>query len=440
MTNRYHTVLLLAVCSTLAVALHPRDANGQADATDLEVDIVSLMSQDGAVTSRVDIYSRIPLTELSFQPSPEGFVSRYRIAAEIVEVRDDGRRGNPVQSPIWDRTVRVPNFAETRDSTRYDYTTHTLFLKPGRYVVEVNLIGEEGGQSYSKEMAVRVKAFDRPVSISDALLLEDYNTSTGRVLPTVADRLSSDLLGFSVMYEIYTDSLQSVTIGRQIFRISDTLTEGDEDPKAAAELVFAEEEEKNLGAKRTQHVVTLPMNELRLGRYIVRLAVNDGDGTVLDASEKVFSVDWTGLASYILDIDEAIAQLRYIAKRNEIRHISEPESRSVRLSRFHDFWQKRDPSPGTRRNERMEEYYYRVYHANQRYGSLTDGWETDRGQVVVLFGEPDHIDSHPYNFNVEPYEIWYYYGIGRRFIFVDRSGLGDYRLLVPIWDERTRLR
>jgi GWxTD domain-containing protein len=211
-------------------------------------------------------------------------------------------------------------------------------------------------------------------------------------------------------------------------------------PLENPDLVFSEEETTTLETRVSQHVATLPMGELRLGSYVVRTTLRDQSGVVLDVSDRMFSVDWTGLAAYIQDIDDAIAQLQYIAKGNELRYIREASSRSERLARFHDFWRKRDPSPGTRRNERMEEYYYRIYHANQRYGSLVDGWKTDRGQVVVLFGEPDHVDSHPYNFNVKPYEIWYYYGIGRRFIFVDRSGLGDYQLLVPIWDERTRLR
>ncbi|MDX1740611.1 MAG: GWxTD domain-containing protein, partial [Rhodothermales bacterium] len=244
---------------------------------------------------------------------------------------------------------------------------------------------------------------------------------------------------FSVMYEVYLRQARSVQISRQLFRLPDGVASSDTDPESS-ELTFTDAESKFLDSRRSQHIVTIPMEDVRLGRYLIRIAVQDEQGNVIDMSEKEFWVDWMGLAEHISDIDEAIAQLQYIAKRKEIRHIREPESKSERLARFLDFWRKRDPSPGTRRNERMEEYYYRVSHANRRYGSLIDGWKTDRGQVVVLFGEPDFVESHPYNFNVEPYEVWYYYSIGRRFIFVDRTGLGDYQLLVPIWDERTRIR
>jgi hypothetical protein len=88
----------------------------------------------------------------------------------------------------------------------------------------------------------------------------------------------------------------------------------------------------------------------------------------------------------------------------------------------------------------MEEFYYRISSANQRFGSGVPGWRTDRGQVLVSFGEPDITERHPYNYNVEPYEVWWYNRIGRKFIFVDKTGFGDYELLVPIWDDATRIR
>ena len=61
-----------------------------------------------------------------------------------------------------------------------------------------------------------------------------------------------------------------------------------------------------------------------------------------------------------------------------------------------------------------------------------------RGQVLVLFGEPDRIEGQ--NADAKPSEVWFYNRIGRKFIFVDESGRGEFKLLIPIWDERNRLR
>ncbi|NNF58038.1 MAG: GWxTD domain-containing protein, partial [Rhodothermaceae bacterium] len=142
----------------------------------------------------------------------------------------------------------------------------------------------------------------------------------------------------------------------------------------------------------------------------------------------------------IRNLNEAIAQLRYVARDREIRAIRNAATPEEQLRLFRAFWERRDPTPGTARNERMEEYYYRVSFANDEYGRLTDqGWNTDQGEVYIRFGEPDIVERHPFNYGTKPYEIWYYNRHGRRFVFVDDNGMGDYELLIPIWDERTRM-
>jgi GWxTD domain-containing protein len=100
---------------------------------------------------------------------------------------------------------------------------------------------------------------------------------------------------------------------------------------------------------------------------------------------------------------------------------------------FNEFWRERDPSPDTRENELMQEYYSRVARANQLFGSFRQGWETDRGEVYIRFGPPDEVERHPYEVGQRPYEIWYYYDIQRRFIFVDEMGYGEYRLVTNLW-------
>jgi GWxTD domain-containing protein len=129
-----------------------------------------------------------------------------------------------------------------------------------------------------------------------------------------------------------------------------------------------------------------------------------------------------------------------VARDRDLRAMRDAATPEARLRLFQAFWSERDPSPGTPRNERMEEYYYRVAYANERYTRLRDaGWSTDRGEVYIRFGEPDDVEVHPFNFGTRPYQVWTYYRSGRRFIFVDETGGGDFELLVPIWDDRTRL-
>lgn len=98
------------------------------------------------------------------------------------------------------------------------------------------------------------------------------------------------------------------------------------------------------------------------------------------------------------------------------------------------FWQRRDRTPGTAKNEFKEEHYRRIGYAGERFGAGSKaGWKTDRGRIYIVYGPPDEIESHPSGrAGGPPFEKWIYKvieGIGERVMveFVDASRDGDYR-------------
>ena len=60
-----------------------------------------------------------------------------------------------------------------------------------------------------------------------------------------------------------------------------------------------------------------------------------------------------------------------------------------------NFWERRNPNPGSPENEFKEEYYRRIAYANEHYASGIQGWRTDRGRIYIMYGPPDENDSHP---------------------------------------------
>jgi len=63
-----------------------------------------------------------------------------------------------------------------------------------------------------------------------------------------------------------------------------------------------------------------------------------------------------------------------------------------------------------------------------RYGSLgREGWQSDRGRVYLIYGEPDEVESNPFSTTQAPFTVWYYYGNEQEmFVFADLMGNGDY--------------
>jgi len=100
------------------------------------------------------------------------------------------------------------------------------------------------------------------------------------------------------------------------------------------------------------------------------------------------------------------------------------------------FWERRNPAPGSSPNKFKEEHYHRLAYANQHFrtASGTPGWQTDRGHMLIVYGPPDEIDSHQKG-SQRPFgvEIWLYRhveGLGdNEFVtFIDRTGRGDFHL------------
>jgi GWxTD domain-containing protein len=441
--SRVVVLVALIGAALLLVAVSPAAAQ---ETPEFDVDMVTLRAPEGR-SPLIDVYTRIPLSKLRFINSPNGFTASYEVSADVIELGDDGRRSNIVQSPLWERTVTVPNYAQTTEATRYDFSTNSITLEPGLYVFEFQIQDKSSGENFVLEKVMAVRGIADQSALSDLLVLEDFDEATNTIYPSVSKRLPSTRDSLLFFYEMYLDDPREVVIQQEVRRISGSSLPSLRAPVSLEgargednAVVYTASETRSIDSPRSQLVSRLPISELPVGGYQASFQLLDASGEVLDNSETTFEVQWSGLEEHLANVDEAISQLQYIAKTREIRRIRDAGSGTDKWKRFIEFWQRRDPTPGTARNEKMEEYYYRVAYANRQYTSITEGWRTDRGQVWVLYGEPDIVERHPYNFSVKPYEVWFYYRLGRRFIFVDQSGLGDYQLLVPIWDETTRIR
>jgi GWxTD domain-containing protein len=127
-------------------------------------------------------------------------------------------------------------------------------------------------------------------------------------------------------------------------------------------------------------------------------------------------------------IDEMFDQARYLASNSEksvYKVLNSVESKREFLYRF---WKSQNKNrPGLK-----DEYYERVGYANEQWSSPSrEGWQTDRGRVYILYGEPDQYERRPVGASENPYEIWYYNNLqgGVEFDFIDQTGFGDYKLV-----------
>ncbi|HEX8882084.1 MAG TPA: GWxTD domain-containing protein [Candidatus Acidoferrum sp.] len=141
----------------------------------------------------------------------------------------------------------------------------------------------------------------------------------------------------------------------------------------------------------------------------------------------------SSLSSYSKWLNEDVVYIIEDAERAAFQKLTTDQERAHFVEQF---WERRNPAPGSSENKFKEQHYHRLAYANQHFrtASGTPGWQTDRGHMLIVYGPPDEIDSHP----KEPErlvatEIWLYRhveGLGdNEFItFIDRTGRADFRL------------
>lgn len=418
----------------------------QAQPASFEAEAAAFRSATGE-GGRVDVYTRVPHAALRFVRRDAGFQARYSVTVTAYHADRNDRPRGVAATQTWEHTVPASNYAATQAEAAGDYAVAPLDLEAGRYVLNVEIADAASGRTASQRLLAEVPAFTSALAVSDLLLVERYDSRAGAVTPVVASAVPVEGPPLTLFYEVYARQPERLRVRYTVRR------PGPERRRGPLGLLFGRggrnetpplvERAEWFSAEggRTPAAFALRVDRFGTGDFVAEVRVERADGSVVAEREKAFSVRWTGLEEQLRDVDAAIAQLRYVAKDHEVRAMRAAPTPAERYRLFRAFWDKRDPTPDTPRNERMEEYYYRIAFADRNYGGAAarPGWSTDRGEVFIRFGEPDFVENRAGGQGSRPHQIWHYNRIGRRFLFVDESGRGEFRLLVPLWDERTRM-
>ena len=132
-------------------------------------------------------------------------------------------------------------------------------------------------------------------------------------------------------------------------------------------------------------------------------------------------------------LDSLYGPLVYLMRQDEQGSYSMLSVRGKR-DYLRRFWARRDPTPGTARNEAEQQFYARIEIANRKFreggAAAIPGWRTDRGRIFIRNGVPDEVLSRPQPASDRPYEVWKYTtGKPRKYCFVDLTRFGNYVLV-----------
>ncbi len=388
------------------------------------MDALSFRSNDSS-SARIDVYSEVPFEVLQFAATDSGFVARYEITIDILN-----EEGTGVLEKTWNKVICVRAFDETQSKREFSPAMGSFTLAPGAYQLHAELRERESGKIYTQVRKMTVPDYsETPFSVSDIMLVNHVTTEAGQstLVPNVSGNLYDLPHGFSFFFEVYNaNGADSVILTYQVV-----------DKKEKR--MYIQSERRRLEGKKSEVIAVMDSARFPAGAYLLEidaqtLRKSDTAETYTAQKRRAFVMRWRSLPTTLADIDLAIRQTKYIASSKEYDAMADASTLEEKQKLFQEFWRKRNPSPGTQRNEKMEEYYSRVQYANEHFSHFMEGWRTDMGMTFIILGAPGAVDRHPFEIDSKPYEIWTYYEFDRQIVFVDDSGFGDYRLVTPIWD------
>jgi len=103
----------------------------------------------------------------------------------------------------------------------------------------------------------------------------------------------------------------------------------------------------------------------------------------------------------------ALAPLAQGGELRVIRNIASNDKLAELRQFFYNFWYNRNPSDP---EGEWKRYTEKLNYVAKQYGTAsTPGYESDRGRVYLMFGEPDIHERVLNEKGALPYEIWFYY-------------------------------
>lgn len=183
------------------------------------------------------------------------------------------------------------------------------------------------------------------------------------------------------------------------------------------------------------------VDSLKRGSYTLSISLNDPAKNVNITGQKKFfifnnidNVSTTNSQDDFLKteyaamnkktLDNEFDKSQYIMTDQEINKFENLLSLDDKRKYMYNFWKSKNTNPNSPILDRKIAYFKRILEANKTYKeAYKEGWKTDRGRILIIYGKPDDIERFPFEADTKSYEIWKYNSVegGGESVFIERQ-------------------
>ena len=369
---------------------------------------------------------KISYSQLFFEKNADQFNAGFNVN---IEIKDSA--GNVVKRTSDDRKISVKNFEETNSEEIFLQGVINFILPEGKY----NLLTIISDEISKRERRIPQVSLDLKKSNT---LLNPIVFDPGKI---ICDGLNSFILSnnsASIPFNKPTDDLVVPVANQEINYLTIKVKRGDKvliEEEKLTESILARPEIKlcddkvviNESADTSNLKLFLIKNfSSKLTEGPIQLEVYPDDAA---EQKQTFNLNviWIGKPISLSDAEEAIKFIELIESKDVVSDIFSGSGDDI--ENLYNYWNKLDPTPETKFNELMNEFYTRVDYCEMNFKTLAGngGAKSDRGKTYIKFGPPDSIARDTDNHD-KVVESWMYKKSQRKFVFVDNDGTGVFTL------------
>lgn len=396
------------------------------------------------------LYFYMSRNQFNFVKKDTSYSAAYTVSLEFTDLNDSK---NVVQS-TW-TTVMDDRIAEADTGKEVPLLfEYPLLLKPSKYILKATIQDKnDASRSGSYTESVEINDFDK----SDLMISQIQFATQALKGGNSGEMFVKN--GYTVYpnpTRFYGSNLPRLSFYSEVYNLKHTPDDATTNTYTAEFIVTDENgsiikeypsRQINKAGETSLLMHNVNVISLPSGRYVFMVRITDNASKSVAISKKLFVVYREGESiyetqaddSFFKDLDEAGAIragniVSLIGREDEKKIFSQLEFEGKK--KFLDrFWKDRDPSPGTKSNEKLMDYYKRYEEANMKFTTPNvQGWKTDMGRVMVVYGFPAQIEKHEFESDMKPYQIWYFLQLKDQpaqaiFVFADTDESGTLRLI-----------
>tara|TARA_B100001287_G_C22679280_1_gene529409 strand:+ start:462 stop:1670 length:1209 start_codon:yes stop_codon:yes gene_type:complete len=336
----------------------------------------------------LNIYYEIDCSSFMYEKDEK---NKYFANVDVIFQLIEPKSQNEIDRKLSELTIFRDSFDEIRNKNfhngKIDFIVNSHPLE-----LNIKVIDLKTKSFWSKNFKIDIN--DDSKLISNLILYYQLDTQNKIINDSVDENVSKINCKFD-----YTGFSDSKKINVIAYNAIDTIFN---------EVIFVNEFD-------TQYEIEIPINQFELGNINVK--VSDGESNSMKIFSKVSSIAsnfWLNDTKIIRTVMRYILPFKVYKKS---KSMTDTES----LIFFKNYWKKLDPEQSTDENELLIELDQRLKKVNSRFQEMsTDGWNTERGRIYIIYGEPNSIrtERNPNSNNIR--ELWSYQN-GKIFIFEENS-------------------